>query len=111
VEGAPVAAHQHRHRLVPPVLVERAVHVLEGDVPGDEVVGEDSEGGAHGRRRPVAPAVAHQVVHVRVGVVVKVDVRVPGAVAYEQDETFLLWDGHLLPATTTTSTYQHICSA
>jgi hypothetical protein len=46
-----------------------------------------------------------------VGVVVEVDVRVPGAVALEQDEAFQLWDGHLLPATTTTSTYQQICSA
>jgi hypothetical protein len=74
----------------------------EGDVPGDEVVGEDGEGGAAERRRVAAhvaaAAAAHHLADAGVRVRVEADVRHQRAVAFQQDVALPRCDGDLLPA-------------
>jgi len=79
----------------------RSKNYLEGDAPGDEVVGEDGEGGALERRRLLVHrhvGAAHYVVDAGVRVCVEADVRRRRAVPLQQDVAFLLRDAHLLPA-------------
>lgn len=72
---------------------------LEGDVPGDEVVSKDGEGGAAERRRVAAQvAVTHHLIDAGVGVRVEADVRHGRAGSLQQNVAFPRWDGNLLPA-------------
>lgn len=82
---------------------EDEVEYLEGDVPGDEVVGEDGEGGAAHRRRVLVDShvrAAHYLVDAGTRVRVEADVRRRRAVPLQQDVAFPPWDGDLLPART-----------